>query len=543
MKENNRKFVRFLAQNKVGFIASVIVILLGYGYSLTNVSISTDDTAFDMYFDYGYSLRMGRIVMTLIQKVFDIVEFTPFWTELIAVQFLVFAAWRMAYVLDEKSSERLSRIFVASFVCIFISFPLINEIFIYSSMSVSVGMGYFFSVYALEYLYLYYRGKRKSSLVLSIFFLICAISLYESFIPVFFCLTMISIFTEIQYKKISWIEVVKKSLPSIGIGAAAILINFVLGQICIRVGNLTSLNISANKNIVWTEQSFVQSVKSVLRTLFYDQFIAGVEYLPILIFVIATLLLTIITIHRMIKQRSFSPLICLAGIYISAELIVFLQGQTYYRSCQAFAIIVAFTGAIFVDRLYQIKLRKLALSIVAVTVLVQTQDLSRWFYLENQCSEAESNLVTDLIVDMKREGMEDKRIAFIYDLDDITSFDYYGSYYSISTNSFIRKVANSIASKFTYTSSPEFIYELNRKHNQTNCLTTYLQYGVYAFDNGIMGPNYELKKYMEPYFFNFEQVTWDEWHEAQKFVEDIDSYPSNNYWKDMGDYIIVYIGI
>lgn len=48
---------------------------------------------------------------------------------------------------------------------------------------------------------------------------------------------------------------------------------------------------------------------------------------------------------------------------------------------------------------------------------------------------------------------------------------------------------------------------------------------------------------MEPYFFNFEQVTWDEWHEAQELVEDIDSYPSNNYWKDMGDYIIVYIGI
>lgn len=543
MKENNRKFAAFLAQNKRGFIVSAVVILLGYGYSLTNVSISTDDTAFDMYFDYGYSLRMGRIVMTLIQKVLDIVEFTPFWTELIAVLFLMLAAWRMAFVLNEKSSGRLSRLFAAAFVCIFVSFPLINEIFIYSSMSVSVGMGYFLSVYALEYLYLYCREKRKSSLVFSVFFLICAISLYESFVPVFFCFTMISVFTEMRYERIPPVEVVKKALPSIGIGAASILINFVLGQICIRIGNLASLNISANKDIVWTEQSVGQSLKSVLRTLFYDQLIAGAEYLPILIFVVATLLLTIITIRRMMKQRSISPLICLAGIYISAELIVFLQGQTYYRSCQAFAMIVAFAGAVCVEKLYQIKLRKLAIGVAAVTVLVQTQDLSRWFYLENQCSEAESNLVSNLIADMKKEGLENKRIAFIYDLDDITSFDYYGSYYSISTNSFIRKAANSIASKFAYTSSPEFIYELNRKHNQTNCLTTYLQYGVYAFENGVMGPNYELKKYMAPYFFHFEQVTWDEWHEAQVIAEDIDSYPSNNYWKDMGDYIIVKIGI
>lgn len=543
MKENNRKFIKFLTQNRIIFIISVIVILLGYGYFLTNVSISTDDTAFDTYFDHGYSLRMGRVVMSFIQAVFDIVEFTPFWIELLAVLFLQFAAWRMVFVLYEKSSGRLSQIFIAAFVCIFISFPLINEIFIYSSMSVSVGMGYFLSVYAFEYLYLYQYKKEKRYVVFSIFFLICAVSLYESFIPAFFCLTMISIFSEMLYKKMSVAEVVKKSCPAIAVGAVAVIVNSILGQLCIKIGNLEALNVSANKDIVWTESGLTQSVKSVLRTLFYDQFIAGAEYLPILFFVIASLLLFLITIYKMIRQRSFSPVICLAGIYISAELIVFLQGQTYYRSCQAFAIIVAFAGAVCVEKLYQIKLKKIAIGVIIIIVLIQTQDLSRWFYFENQRSEADVEVISNLIIDMKKDGLEGKRLAFVYDLDVLEQFSYYNNYTSISSNSYIRKAANYLAQKFEYTSTPEFIYELNRKHNQTNCLISFLQYGVFAFDNGIMGPNYELKKYMEPYFFNFEQVTWDEWHEAQELVEDIDSYPSDNYWKDMGEYIIVYIGI
>ena len=66
------------------------------------------------------------------------------------------------------------------------------------------------------------------------------------------------------------------------------------------------------------------------------------------------------------------------------------------------------------------------------------------------------------------------------------------------------KVQTWLAEKFEYTSTPEFMYQLNRKHNQTNCLTPYLAYGINAFENGVMGPNYELKKYFSPYFFNFE---------------------------------------
>lgn len=543
MENKNTDFKDYLTLNKRGVAASVITAALGYGFLITSVSLSTDDTAFDTYFDHGYSLRMGRLVMTLIQRVLDIVEMTPFWTELIAVLLLVIAGWRIVWFLDQKTEKHINEIFSAAFVCIFISYPLINEIFIYSTMAVSIGLGYVVTVCAAEHLNCFLENGEKKKLVFSIAFLMCAVSLYESFIPVFFCLMLLGMFVEDRYREIRPSAVIKNSLAAIGTAVVAIMINTVLGQICIRIFNLSTLTVPANKVVIWTEQGIGQSIKGVLRTLFYDQFVAGGEYLPILIFVIAVLLLTVNSIRRSFHRKSVTAVLCFAGMYIAAEVIIILQGQTYYRSCQAFSLIVALAGAVLVDKIFQIRLRRLAIAVLCAIILVQTQDLSRWFYLENQCSEAESNLTSNLVADMKKDGLEGKRIAFVFDSDEVAAFDYYASYNSISPNSFLRKGANWLAEKFEYTSTPEFMYQLNRKHNQTNCLTPYLAYGINAFENGVMGPNYELKKYFSPYFFNFEQVTWDEWHEAQTAAEMLESYPSEDYWKDMGDYIIVKVGL
>ncbi len=544
MRQKERRFTDFLHENRKGVLASVITMLLGYGYLLTCVSISTDDTAFDMYFDFGYSLRMGRIVMTFLQKTLDLVEYTPFWIEFTAVLFLLAAAWRMAFVLSERTGGRLTERFIGAFVCVFVSFPLINEIFIYSSMSVSVGMGYFFAVYALELFFRFQEKKGGGRLLFAAWaFLAGAVSLYESFIPVFFCLTMCVLFLENRYQPMRPGMVVKRSLFSIGLGGAAVLGNTIFGQLCITIFGLRSLNVSANKSVVWTEQGIMGGIKSVLRTLFYDQFVAGAEYLPVLIFGVSVLALLAAACLISVRQRSLSSVLCFAGIWITAELIVFLQGQTYYRSCQAFALIVALAAALCAEKLYLAGFSKVSAAVLLILILVQTQDLSRWFYLENQCSEAESNLASGLVIDLKKAGLEGKRIAFVYDMDETEAFDYYGSYTSISSASYIRKAANYLASKFEYTSTPQFLYELNRKHNQTNCLTTYLEYGVNAFQGGIGGPNYELKKYLKPYFFTFEQVTWEEWEEAKETAEDMQSYPSDSCWKDTGDYIVVKVGI
>lgn len=189
------------------------------------------------------------------------------------------------------------------------------------------------------------------------------------------------------------------------------------------------------------------------------------------------------------------------------------------------------------------KYRKIAVGLLIVLILVQTQDLSRWFYLENQLAEAESNLISNIIVDLKSNSLEGKRIAFVYDYNEADELSYYSNYNSISANSFLRKAVNKIADKFAYTSTPEFKMELNRKHNQTNCGMTFLMYGTVGFDGEIIGPNYELKEYMQPFFFNFTQVTWDEYHTAQDIAEGMNSYPQDGYWKKVNDYYIVKIGI
>lgn len=536
------RWEKFWKNNRYGIVVSVLIAILSYGFALTSVSVGIDDTAFDVYFGMGYSIRMGRLFLAFLHKIFDIVEFTPFWLEFLAVLFLLIFSWKVVSILEEEFGEAFSLVFRWSLAGVFISYPLMNEIFIYSSMALSVGLGYCFSIAAIEKMRRYISEHRRKDLAAAIFCLACGISLYESFIAVFFTLAMVLIFLECYCKQVSVKHVVIKSLYAIAIGAMAIVLNKILSTIVIKLLNLETLDVVANKSVIWQTAGIGESVKSILKTIFYDQIVAGAEYLPILFWILSLILLGIVVLIRMVKDRNPSILVSMIGIGMAAEVIVFAQGQTYYRSCQAFGIIVALAAAILAELLWKRNLRRVTFLVVAIVVLMQSQDLSRWFYLDNQRAEAESNLVSSLVIDMKKEGLEDKRLLFVYE-DKASSLDYYYSYNSISPYSIFRRLLNQAAQYNSFTGTPEFLYQMNRKHNQTNCAVPYIAYAVNGFEGDFIGPNYEMKEYLKSYFFNFQQVTWEEWEEGQKISEELDAYPSQNYYKEVGDYWIVKIGV
>lgn len=546
MENNWEKIVKFVKKNRIGIYISILVVLLGYGFAMTNASIGTDDTAGDMYFSYGYSLRMSRLFMPLLNKFFDVLQFTPFWTELLAVTFLLVSAWLMVFVLEERLNKEISTILGAGFVCVFLSYSLINEIFIYSYMSVSIGLGYFFTSLAIYY---YNRMQKESKHIklklfgYAVLLMIVSVSLYESFVAVFLCLVGIELYVEYQDKKVEFRNILINLFYAVGMCLSAVILERLIARSLILFWKLENLNVASNTSIIWLESNFVDGIKSLMRTLFYDQFIAGFEYLPILFLVVVMIFLTVNTVIKVFKRKNYLLLLLWGWIFVLAELIVFIQGQTFYRSCQTFGLVVALGFTLFGKKLYDVGKRKWVVYFFLILVIVQTQDLSNWFYLNHRRHEVETALTSSLVVDMKKDGLYGKRIAFVYDTEKIREFDHYRSYTSFSAQSYLRKGINNVAKRVPILNTPELQYEVNRRHNQTNCLTTYLEYGVNAFQDSFVGPNYELKKVLEEYFFHFEQVTWEEWEKAKKEAEKIESYPSNTYYMDMGEYYIVKVGI
>lgn len=537
-------FGEFISARKKQVIFSFIILLLGYGLSIVAPMLGTDDSAFDMYFNQGYSLRMGRVVLPVVQKIFDVIEFTPFWNELLAALLILYSAWIMAYILWKASKEKTTDFFLFTYVCVFISFPLINEIFIYSSMSVSIGLGYVCSSFGYYYFYKGITRRRGRDFIKAILFVWISLSLYESFVTVYFCLAMIVSFVKNRYEPIKFNRLIRYGLSNVVIVAAAVVFNKICSVVLIAATGLGSLQVPANKSVIWGEESILFCIKSYLKTVFYDQFLAGAEYLPIALFVAALLIMGICVLIRGIKNKEWMGILILVGVYVSSQLIIILQGQTYYRSCQSFAMIVGLAFAIMAEYIYYQK-KKIIVSYVflGIILIIQTQDLSKWFYLDYQRAQAESGLMSALALDLKKKNLDGEKIIFVYEEEDNKEFDYYRSYTSISSDSLYRGGINYFMTKFGLSDSAELMYQLNRKHNQTNCLTPNMAYGINAFSDSIMGPNYEIEKIMKQYFFTFKRGTAVEFEEAQNSAKNLDAYPKENFIKEYRDYVIVKVGL
>lgn len=80
--------IKKLLNNKLYVLSLIVVAILGYGYLITHVSIGMDDTCLDRYYKGFFSNNMiaaGRWGSYLIYKLLNIVEFTPFWLEILTV--------------------------------------------------------------------------------------------------------------------------------------------------------------------------------------------------------------------------------------------------------------------------------------------------------------------------------------------------------------------------------------------------------------------------------------------------------------------------
>lgn len=553
----------------------LLTAVCAYGYKVTNVTIGIDDTPSLYYFEEGLIAIVGRWVLFLLNKVIFLAEFVPFVTDFIAVCLLVLAAIVWTVLFYSVLGEKIPVVGYAFFAAIFVSSPLISEVFTYFLHN-GIAIGYLccgLSLCCVREWQGSIRKMRKGSgirekfdclavmrLVAAAVFLWIAMGCYESFMILWLAGLLLLLLSErIRLGAERIVRTGERGVFGTLVGGAlaalaAVLLRSLMIVVLTKVFRLEYLQGEAVQRSVtemlgWMVQpgAFGEFAMLLKRTfVLYGVF--AYAYLPIRIFVLSAAVITVVTLVRVIRGRDVWALVLLPAAYLAAFSLLFIEGKaTLYRSAQFLPVFCGYGALLFAYSIYELTgspgrgvHRKLCLGTrgIAVAVLVvitwnQCMDMTKWFYIDKQKYDAAVKTVDQIALDLERDFDTSKPVIFTgnYEIPYSIVKDAYVSYGD-------RKYYK--MKRLTDLIDPDLLDKYNRGSKgvwvaQTPALSV-IEWGRYAFDSDA-----ELVKFFVMHGHTLtacEDI--DRYAEAEKASLELPEYPQDGYIVDKGDYIIVH---
>ena len=553
----------------------LLTAVCAYGYKVTNVTIGIDDTPSLYYFEEGLIAIVGRWVLFLLNKVIFLAEFVPFVTDFIAVGLLVLAAIVWTVLFYSVLGEKIPVVGYAFFAAIFVSSPLISEVFTYFLHN-GIAIGYLccgLSLCCVREWQGSIRKMRKGSgirekfeclavmrLVAAAVFLWIAMGCYESFMILWLAGLLLLLLSErIRLGAERIVRTGERGVFGTLVGGAlaalaAVLLRSLMIVVLTKVFRLEYLQGEAVQRSVtemlgWMVQpgAFGEFAMLLKRT-FVLYWVFAYAYLPIRIFVLSAAVITVVTLVRVIRGRDVWALVLLPAAYLAAFSLLFIEGKaTLYRSAQFLPVFCGYGALLFAYSIYELTgspgrgvHRKLCLGTrgIAVAVLVvitwnQCMDMTKWFYIDKQKYDAAVKTVDQIALDLERDFDTSKPVIFTgnYEIPYSIVKDAYVSYGD-------RKYYK--MKRLTDLIDPDLLDKYNRGSKgvwvaQTPALSV-IEWGRYAFDSDA-----ELVKFFVMHGHTLtacEDI--DRYAEAEKASLELPEYPQDGYIVDKGDYIIVH---
>lgn len=353
---------QYFFQQKIYVIILCLTAICGYGFEMTHPSIGIDDTAVSLYLEDGLEVVMGRWFIYLINKIFHLSDFSPFMMELIGVILLCISATLFCVLFRRIFGRKVGLTGYIIFSCIFISNPIISEVYVYYYHD-GVDIGYVFSALALICFWSgmdKWSGTRKSAIKYYLGSLICitvAIGCYESMLLLFIIgillLLYLRAFTDNRRLKSGY--VIGQLIIGASITLGVIILRSVILKVMIQVfrlqdmvGFMNQWSITEVLKIFGSNQP-IQELWMLLKRFWIVYYVNAVVYLPILGYVIATFVLGMIAVVLGIRRKDIWYLLLLMGMMITPFLLTIVEGRvTLYRSCQ-YMPFFALNQAFYVD--------------------------------------------------------------------------------------------------------------------------------------------------------------------------------------------------
>lgn len=514
-------FKKFLL-NPLYIFPVLISTILCYAYYLTHETVTIDSLSSDRYY-HGLLVAQGRLTATIIENYLGF-EHLPIAVENIIGLICFILGATVFCIIFDKAKPQSNVLPYTFFTCLYITFPLMNEYFMFKGSVLTTGGSILLVSFAL-----YFALKIKNliaSILVSSIFIFFAYSWYESFIlvyigAVFLLLILLSDGQKSQKELFFngfWLA------PTLFLGFS---LEEIISNAIINICNITQDNNNA-VGTAWLSSS------ATLKSFFYDFIYSFVSkifcYAP---FTILFIILAVAFVLMILQTKSTKKPI-LIFFYLGLALTVFFLSiyrgaESAYRTEQGIPFYIGAITLLLSSKIINLHGKK-ALKIIASLSLViiltaQICSSNYWYHVNVLRDKEEKQVVCNIAKDLEKYD-KNKPVIFI-------------GYYQLSNNIEDKYAVkkDSVAGKIiNYTSK-----KAKKSYTYTACQTSissYISWSIYSFSSA----NVELKKFFNSCGYDFKLGTNEQFKEATKKYINIPSYNDSSYILDAGDYIVVKVG-
>lgn len=330
-------------------------------------------------------------------------------------------------------------------------------------------------------------------------------------------------------------ELIKMILPLI----ISIILSKIISSLILNIMNIPVSNIAA-KQISYFDLGIVGGIKYLFKTILFDYILNGLFYFPIAILNFAIITLLIISIIKSISYKKVTTLFIALGMIVSVFSLSFIQGHAApYRTCQSFALFVAFVFMMLVQLVIESNFRnsiKTALIVIVAFInFYQISSLHNIFYMNYLRYQEEKIALINIANELQTKYNTDKPVVFIgnYELSDYIKEKLYIKQTDLRVK-FIRKLGNmlNMEDMGKYSLNTDYI----DKPMQT-IANSYINWAMVAFGEA----NTPMFNWLKMLGYDLHQGNVDMINEARNIMANEPHYPSNGYIKETDEFIIVNI--
>lgn len=494
-----------------------------YGFMLANPSPSIDWLSYDKYYN-GLLFGQGRFTATIVEKLFMLWD-CPVWFEpFLGLCFFILGTLILLSVFDGFVKFK-SIVPSIVFTCIYISFPLLPEYFIYNGAILTVG-----GCTVLFSLALYFSIKFTDffrSFLLPTGLLILVISWYECLVlPYIGAVFAILILIEMNREKYKSKYIIRNGIFFAVILAAAAILEFVVTKIIIKLFSIPQ-NEFANTKSYWTygTGSFYRLIRSYIINWVLKVFC----YPPFMLLLAAGIIFFVMFIVRIRKTKSFGTVILFLGSLIPVfAMTMFRGGGSEYRTEQGMPFFVAFTAYLISlsSSAFKKPFKRILCAVFAFVMIISCGASNRSYWVNNLRYEEEKNVILTVNNIITEKFDKSKPVVFIggYNMSDSLM-----EKITVADDSFTGKIIHKFAKE-------ESVTRMKTYYHLIGC--SYINWGIRAtFDYD--KPEDELYKFCDYLGINFNHCTRAQFDEAIKKYSNIPSYPDQGFIIETDEYIVV----
>ncbi len=546
---NYVKDLKKLYYNKAYVLLLSLTALCGYGFKVMHPTMGIDDTPYAYYFEEGLAAVVGRWVLFVVNKVLHLSDFAPFITDFVAVLIFMLAVTVWGTLFYQILGDKIPKWGYWFFSCIFLSCPLIAEVFTYFLHN-GIATGYLFCGISLCLVQEGFNRVEKKQHKQTAYYLLGAVAAmvvamgcYESFMIVW----LVGLLLMLLAQRLAGAgkKVFVKLVYAAVTAAVAMVVRSIVIELVIAVFGLGELRDEAvlrsiTEMLGWIfEPGARDNFVMVLKRLFVMYGVFGYAYYPIKIFVLAAIVIMIFAVWRSIRQRDGWIAVLATGAFIAAFLLAVVEGKaTLYRSAQflplicAFGILVAIYAVAGLGGKSGKICRGLLFVAVASILWNQCTDLNKWFYVDYNKYEYTKEYMSRIGDVLKRDFDTNKPVIFTGEWENPKSI-VADAYVDIGSETFFKM------QRITSMVDEHLLEKFYRIHGVWVAQTPSLS--VISWGKNAFGTDEELVRFMAHHGYTIQPRVDDTYYEeAEKYAVDMPSFPAEGSIEDMGDYIIVH---